>query len=442
MVGISRDPLNAIMEYVPTPAIAWSYEFKMISAVTTAGTVSSPIIGSAALVEPGGMPVPTAYRLDQHSGDPSKLHPFGPISFCRQARGMATMKFTWLDAGTQISVNFWSDPAATVPYLGVTGTFEFLRWDGSAAVPEYALSFVGVTGVSYVVGDAGNYSFYITSDLSHYITMEHGSGQAPAGVISHRPIPGILDQTTLTGIRIIGASVMVTPDCAELAKGGWAIGAQVNDAYVAESFIVNNASGLATDTLANLHDSVGMDFTNGMYAWHRPLSEAAFEMQRPLRYNLDYAVQAPDGRPATIDAVSNYISYMDPPDGWCFIAVNTPPSVTGPVAPANVTHPGGLLHTTFAWSVEYTTNNVWLAPVAKTPGRGEFDDLMEALVHAPQFEENSFHVQELLAWLRREMRHLGSEGNMYIRTFGPHLKNALSGAISFGDAVTSAMARL
>jgi hypothetical protein len=271
------------------------------------------------------------------------------------------------------------------------------------------------------------------------MSMNHVSGGGPAGVISHRPIPGILDQPNMTGIRVIGASVMVTPDCAELAKGGWAIGAQVSDAYVPESFITNNSSGLATDTLANLHDSYGMDFSKGMYAWHRPLTTKSFEMQRPIRFNLDYSVQAPDGRPASLEAVSNYVSYMDPPDGWTFIAVNTPPAVLGGTP---TSHPGGLLHTTFAWSVEYCTNNVWLNPVALTPNRGEFDDLMEALVKAPQFEENNFHVQQLLAWLRGEMRHLGAEGNMYIKTFGPHLQSALRGALDLVDKVTGAMSRL
>jgi hypothetical protein len=247
-----------------------------------------------------------------------------------------------------------------------------------------------------------------------------------------------MDQTTLTGIRVIGASVMVTPDCATIAEGGWCIGAQVTDSYVPESFFINNDSGLATDTLANLHGSKGMSFKNGMYAWHRPLTPAAFELQHPIKYNLDYCVSAPDSRPANQDAVANYVSYMDPPDGWCFIAVNTAPNATG----GSTIHPGGLLHTTFAWSVEYTSNNIWLSPKALTPSRNEFDDLMEALIHAPQFEENSFHVQELLNWLRGELRHLGSEGNMYIRTFGPHLQSALQGALTIGDRITTSMSRL
>jgi hypothetical protein len=358
---------------------------------------------------------------DENVGDPDYLHPHGSICFPKTVEGDLEWRSIWVEKDNYVEIQFWQgeDTAAALP---TTGKANGYRWDGSNFVYYNEWSFVGVTSLSIVIPDCGWYAFACyTGGGVTYAGVKVTSGSAgPTGVIGHRPIPGITDRTTLTEIRVNGASVMITPDASELSKGGLCVGAQLGNAYQVEGFILNAAGGKATDTMLTLKGSTQMDFEKGMYGWHKSMTPASYAMQRPFRYNIDYSVQTPDGLMGR-ETVGSYVSYMVPPDGWVALAVTTPMNVTG----GSPTYPGGVMHTTWAWSVEYVSNDVWIGAKVPIMGAGHYDQVMELLSRAPQFMTNEFHVRELISWLRSNLNLTGREVGRFIKTFGPDMERAL-----------------
>jgi hypothetical protein len=318
-------------------------------------------------------------------------------------------------------VDFFSDSNGSVP-ISSSGRYELHRWDGSDFIYVTEFGYSSFTA-TIPAPDAGWYALTLRIDTGGpYVkcTINQGTGGS-VGCIAHRPIPGIMDRTTLTGIRVNGASVMITPDSAELSKGGLCVGNQLPNAYQVEGFLQNVSGGKGTDTLLTLKGSTQMDFGKGIYGWHRSYSESSYELQTPFRYNIDYTVQSPDGA-AAVKSVSNYVSYMDPPDGWVVVACTTPLNVTG----GSVTYPGGIMHATWAWSVEYMTNDVWVGASLPRLGASEYDEVMARIASCPQFMENSFHIRDLSSWLRDNFNTAGRDVNRFIKAFGPDMKTALA----------------
>lgn len=440
MVGITRDPLNAIIEYVPTPSsLAWGYQVYFSNAVDASHEADTPQIQVTTPVLTAALPAPMVYKTDLYPSNTTVAHPFGAVSFARAARENAALRFFWLDRGTKLIANFWTNENATGAN-NFTGTVALMRWDGIAAVPAINFAITSAPSWNYIIRDSGNYGLWVGGSGSGavYMSLVHEQGEAPPSVLSHRPIPGMFDRSTLTGVRVVGASVMITPDAAELAKGGWSVGIQLDDAYQAEAMFTNASSKLATDTIATLRGAHSMGFHKGMYGWHKPHTEASFAMQTPYRFNVDYASQAPDSEITMAKKVATFVSYMDPPDGVLLLACNTPPNITG----GSSSFPGGLLHTTFSWSVEYTSNDVWLSPRSVVPHSSDFNQLMSHLVRAPQFTENSMHVRDLLRWLRGQMREFGQEMGLFVNHMGPHLRKILDSGLAFGSATADGLSSL
>lgn len=421
--AVSRDPLNAIIEYVPNPTgKQWSYTGAMLS---TEG-VEAVTIHKAQKIGTTMTRLQMAVFEDDNVGSASHLHPHGGVFFPKTVRGDLEWRAIWAEKDNAVDVYFWTglDSATSQP---TTGKVNAYRWDGSNFVYFTEYIFSASVVVNVAIPDSGWYAFAaLTGGGVTYASVAISSGTSGAvGAIGHRPIPGITDRTTLTEIRVNGASVMITPDASELSKGGLCVGAQLGNAYQIEGFILNAAGGKATDTMLTLKGSVQMDFEKGMYGWHKSMTPESYEMQRPFRYNIDYAVQTPDGLVGR-QTVGSYVSYMTPPDGWVALAVSTPLNVTG----GSPTYPGGVMHTTWAWSVEYVSNDVWVGARTPAMGAGHYDQVMELLSKAPQFMSNEFHVRELIAWLRSNFNMTGREVGRFIRTFGPDMQRALKGILS------------
>lgn len=407
--AVSRDPLNAIMEYVGNPTglpILYDGWFP------TSSTPGSPVNIQKGLYLPPvvGVPYPVnpCMFTDAKIGDALYAHPHGSTMYPRTPRTNALFKFTYMTAGESMVFVFQNISGTNVPMSGGMSVF---RWSGQTAVTTTIISFTSANSVTYTPQDSGNYAFVVefqgTITLTFaFMRMVLASGAAitygvtvPAGPVSHighRPIPGIENRTTMTHIRVNGASIMLTPDSAELAKGGRIVGCQVDSAYIAESFVTNANGGSATDTIINLSGSDTRDFKRGGYAFHKPYSPDSYEMQQPFRFNILYNPQSINGTTSRSLALSDYVSYMEPPDGWVVYAVNTPPTVTG----VGSAWPGGIIHVTHAFSVEYKTNDVWLGQ--ETPPTGSnmvmYDETMSLVGRAAQFYDNPFHVRDLIKW--------------------------------------------
>ena len=435
MAAISRDPLNAIIEYVPNPnGYSWKYSMMFCSDNSPSNT---PIAIHEYFIIPAGpssiTTVPFAYGVDTNVGSPVHLHPHGGVFFAKTPNRDTSIKAIWFDEGNALQFGFFD---ITTGAILVTGsTVDIYRWDGADFVLENTVAnpvanFTLISGLS-----SGWYSFKISTGVLCKANAVFEEGTNKSYALGHRPIPGILNRSTLTGIRVNGASVMVTPDSAELAKGGLCAGVQLGNAYVIESFFLGSSGGKATDAIISLKGSTQMDFHNGMYGWHKSMTNSSYKMHVPIRYNLDNVVQTPDGAAAQ-NSISNFISYMDPPDGWVMLAVTTPYNITG----AGTAYPGGVLHTTWAWSVEYTTNDVWIGASLPVLGTEEYDEVMFALSRAPQFLSNSMHIRDLFNWLKSNVRTTGREGQKFLKTFGPDMQSALAGLLHGAGVVAGKMA--
>lgn len=409
--AVSRDPLNAIIEYVGNPTglpISYVASFPNANVVTNAPTISDRLYLSPAINVPHN--VSPAIFKDNTIGNPNYMHPHGSTFYPRMPKSNALFKFVYMTAGETMAFGFFDNASALI---AMTGGLSVFRYTGNTIVDAVTLSIAGATNVNHTAADSGNYAYAIEWSVLaatfSYLKMVLTSGAnvpfvapVPAGPFSHlghRPMPGIENRTTLTHIRVNGVAVMLTPDSAELAKGGRIVGCQVDSAYTVESFVTNANGGSATDTVINLEGSDSRDFTKGGYAFHKPYSVDSYEMQQPFRFNISYNPQGVQGTTAVSLAVSDYTSYMEPPDGWVVYAVATPPSSTGAGAP----WPGGLIHVTHCFSIEYRTNDVWVGKELPPTGSNmiAYDEMMSLIGRAPQFHENPLHVKDLISWYNR-----------------------------------------
>lgn len=439
LCAISRDPLTAICEIVNVnPATSWGYYF--YHSVPRNSTNSTCEIQLTDYVSDlNSRPLQWVYKRDAYEGSLSTEHPFGVVSFCRTLRSDSAIRLAYFDRGTKVNFEFCSDQAGTVP-VATSGDIEVLRFNQVDVASVYSVPYTARTNQFYPITDSGYYTFILhpsTPADSCYIKVSHFSDgiNAPSQLVSHRPIPGIVDRMSINAIKINGASLMFTPDCAEMAVGGMAAGVQLVDSYMLESFITTLENKPATESLTTLRDVKVQGFKHGFYGWHRPLTRDSFTFTRPLRYNIDYTVSA-DTASATLGGLSNYVSYMDVPDGWMVMAFNTPASVV-----TGTGYPGGLFHVTAAWSVEFATNDIWFDPRPPSMLRtSQLNDFLEvALARIPQFTENDVHVDELLSWIRAEARTFGQAMGLVLKRFSPLIQRGVTGALRFAEDFAEAL---
>lgn len=406
--AISRDPLNAIIEYVGNHlGLPMNYlaSFPTTTGVANPVTIQdrlylSPVINVPHQVNP-------CVFNDTAIGNPAYIHPHGSVMYPKIPRTSALFKFTYMTAGETMAFGFFT---AGDVLVAVTGGISVYRWTGNTIADATIVALAGATVANFTPTDSGNYAFAVefsvlSATFSHLrMRLACGGtipffGPVPAGPVSHlghRPMPGIENRTTLTHIRVNGAAIMCTPDSAELAKGGRITGCQVDSAYIVESFVTNAQGGSAVDTIINLEGSDTRDFKKGGYAFHKPYSSDSYTMQQPFRFNINYNPQNIQGVTSTVQAVSDYTSYMEPPDGWVVYAIATPPSVIGGVT----SWPGGLCHISHYYSVEFRTNDVWIGKSLPPFGSQmlAYDEMMSYVGTAVQFHDNPFHIRDLLKW--------------------------------------------
>jgi hypothetical protein len=289
----------------------------------------------------------------------------------------------------------------------VTGLLVVYRWSGEKAVEAQTFELNADASAAWTAPDSANFAWSVTirvtQPLLNNIAMVLTSGAqnwfgqtVPAGPTSHlghKPMPGISARITMTHLRVNGAAIMVSPDAAELVKGGRICGAQIDTSYQVESFVSNANGGSATNTVINLQGSDTRDFKRGGYGFHKPYTMDAYEMQTPFKFNVDYSPNA--GTAPTVAQVSDYVSFMEPPDGWVMYAVQTPQDILGGTG-----WPGGIAHITYTFSVEYKTNDVWIGKEMPRSGPQTvmYDETMSMVGDAVQFHDNPFHVSDLLRW--------------------------------------------
>jgi hypothetical protein len=436
--GISRDPLNAIMEYVLNPS-TMGYAYTAVFSVAAIDPsvlphVSCPPRIDSKLPLNGGANVPQPVNPvrydDKYPADPLKLHPYHGSFFPRIAgsslgayQGTNLMRYTYLNVGEQVMLSTWAGGVA----LNITGALGVYVCKGTGMDALDPVLIAGATFGFFTPTVAGNYGFILELSVAAptltHCTMQLNAviGSEPPSLIVHRPMPALQNRIAITGVRVNGCSLMVTPDSAEMAKGGRIMGVQYPVvAYSPEGLFTQLAGEPVPNAFSALEGSDTRDFEKGGYAFHMPMSANSYWMQTPVVYNSLASPAAVSGS-ASSREIGDYVSYINPPDGWLLYAVQTAPNVVGGAA---ADWPGGVFHVTYAWSVEYQTRDVWirreLPPFQSQPLAHA--DIMAVLARAPQFHDNPFHWDTLKRWYNGAAK-LGGAGLpllvRYLNALGP-----------------------
>lgn len=423
--AVSRDPLCAIIEYVPNPTmLAMAYQAWFNTPLTpSADDGATPVVRTELHLDDDANvqhAVQIDYWEDYHTGNANFLHPHGDRMYTRVCDADPIHKMTFMQRGQAFTVHFMTILSAPV---SLTGHLGVMRCNGDTITEGNGVTFTGVTYAQYVAQETGYYSFYIQWSTLLAVTdnklrlkafLNHDAGANACGsVLGHRPLPGIQDRNLLSGIRINGAALMITPDSMELAKGGRVSGAQLDTGFVVES-IVKNASGAQPNTLIdNIPGSSGFDFHKGAYAFHKPRTERSYSKQVPFKHNVDYVPRAVYGSVSSAQTLCSSHSAMNVPDGWLVLGVTTP--LTMGTTTSN--YAGGIAHVTYSFSVEYWHYDVWIGTKLPPLGASSFDNVMQLIATAPQFHENALHVKDLKRWYNGAMPTL--------KAFGPGIKALL-----------------
>lgn len=424
--GVSRDPLCAILEYVPNPDnLPMSYIAKFTTVRPFSQDVTLTPVVTDRLILPQALgvqhPLLIDHWLDDQIGESTHLHPHGARMYARVCNQDPIHKFSFMQRGQKVTFVFKDTAGALV---SLTGGLGLMRCNGDTITEATAIPFAAANSVTMSAQETGYWGFYLQwenvlslPDLSLVVfgELHHDAGPTSVGsVIGHRPIPGIEDRTLLSGIRVNGVSIMITPDSVELAKGGRVTGAQLDTSFVVESIVKNANGGPPNNLIDNIPGSVGVDYHKGAYAFHKPRTEASFEKVTPFKHNVDYVPRALYGVTSSALTVCSTRSNINVPDGWLVYGVTTPSSVIGGV---DTTYPGGYAHVTYSFSVEYWHYDIWIGTKLPPLGASQFNNVMQLLSTCQQFHENKMHIADLKKWYNGAMPTL--------KMFGPGIKAVL-----------------
>jgi hypothetical protein len=437
--AVSRDPLCAIMEYVPNPA-ALQMQYTAEFSTYTDTVEQTPILDARMRMDVAvGIlhPLPVVRWNDANNGDPTKIHPHGPTMYTRMNAQDSIHRYTYMTKGELVTIFFEDQNDAGIIMTGALGV---LRSNGDSYTEIPGVAVVSQF-LNYTAPESGYYTFYTlwtapaplgTTQVRVSLRLSANMVGAVHSHLGHRPLPGIEDRNVLSGIRVNGASLMITPDSAELAKGGRISGVQFDSTFLVESVVKNAGGGIPNNLVDNVTESVGMDFHRGGYAFHKPRTAQAYQKANPFRHNVDYVPRAVYGSSNPDDTISSYHCDMVSPDGWLAYAVTTPPAVAGGVG--SVPFPGGIAHVTYSFSVEYWHYDVWIGKQVPPTGVERFNAVMEMISEAPQFHENALHFSDLKRWYNNVMP--------TVKAISPALLEAVSAIFPQYSAVFKAAAGL
>lgn len=418
--AVSRDPLNAILLYVPNPN---AREGKYRAHFSTQAAVGDdPVVMDRLFVIPQTnyeQWLPFEKFTDEYIGDATKIHPHGSVMYARSPETQQDMKFVYMTKNETFEMHIGD--AGTSPVI-TPFSWTVYKWNGSRPEPLETRETTVVYADNWAAPESGNYAFSFRftgfTAAPNAVTVKAwwsvnnpGFSHTPVhSHIGHMPIPGLSERSLMSAIRVNGCSIMITPDSTTLASGGRIAGAQTDDSFLVESLVRNVAGGQATDTVENLDESVTMDFHRGGYAFHKPRSSKSYERIVPIKHNADYQPRSVDGSSSIAMTVSGYFSNLTAPDGWVAYAVNTPQSPSGILIP---TWPGGIAHVTFCFSIEYWHNDVWVMKELPPLGPADYAAIMQLIGTADQFHTNALHLSDLKNWYNK--------ASPYVRKIAPSL---------------------
>ena len=231
-----------------------------------------------------------------------------------------------------------------------------------------------------------------------------------------KPIPDLEYMITSgSSARMLGASVLVTNATAEAYASGMATGYQVTANELFGDLIVADTYESLLNRQRTAMGERRFPLKTGIYGFHKPVDESSFEMI-PFAFRKDGGVSSFN---------NPYRSIMSP----MLLALSFNPAVPSGTAPPS-------FDVVYNFSVEYTTQNMWIETVFSKSDRGAFSRSLDRLTDLDQFYENPTHFGDILRGIISRARDWGSKAI----AIAPALMSAISPVVPAVGAGSKAYA--
>jgi hypothetical protein len=372
LVGVSRDPLTAYLNYFIFGSGLSSYQYSALFSSDVG--LSSTTRVALQIARPYVDLRPQCF-VDDYPGVTGRAHPHGGTLYCRD---FLDTKWVWLNAS--------ASRACTISCTVVSGTagvganFLVNRLDGLTPRNINAVA-ISATTFTTTVTTPGWHSFQIDESVSqtmnrYNVSLLFSSSADGLGFHCLPHLDNLIED--VDRMRILSASVMMTPHPSLLYEGGQVSAFQLPGGVdLLDTITTQDPFGyISTQAL-----SMTLPLKKGMYGFHRPSNVEDFEFR-------DFIVN----RGGVTTGFNAPLFFGN----WVVMAASVP-LVDG-------AYPSGSCHVTFNFNVEFRTENTWFLQMPPGTSPEEYTHGVALLRNVPQFYENPKHVSDILKFLRSGAR--------------------------------------
>lgn len=475
LVGVSRDPLHAIIETQLVPnygaANAGAYAYNAVFRYETVhGTGPVTVQNTAHPVRPvsgslidwssnAGLDYPLApiffqANWDQYANKPiySSRTPWDPCGGYRFPRiANDGLRYFWLSTSEVVTIS--ARTTGGIAPGGLSWALTVREWNNGLMTPPAATEAPTSSNSVWRCTRPGWYNFsytmfQTTSFGTVHMAISMGiplpapyyDALAPPSAESHtvvaiRPIPGLMDRLTIDEHRVVGASVTITPDVPKLVTGVRYAAATLSSkdsfgisqllAYTdgdTTNGIQARLSSLPAPTAAE-NSETG---EHGAYIWAKPLHADELRMRRVFEHNVRYTGLSSDATPSATTVIAAESANAE---SWTILVAKFPPNALA----GTTVYPGAVFHTSFAFAIEGRSNDPWYGRqrVRNVPSA---ESLVVTLASAKILHENPLHVADLRRWYNSAVP--------YIKHVAPSLLALLNKVVPGAEFVGSHVVNL
>lgn len=335
-------------------------------------------------------------------GTPGFIKPHGETLYCGQH---GDMKGVWCNKGERITIN------VNIGDLTATSMFNAYCLVGDTWEHERANAFNLLTGDAVII--TGTWGYYAVSiqdpagvNNNVGVTLLTVGGQSLNSIFAWRCLQDLdVKASAINGIRVTGASVLITNTSPLFQKSGIVTITQFEPGYSFTDLMVNDAS--AQYKLASDINGKTLPWETGAYGFLKPASAVDLSMRHPFV--------------VTTGGVMRDCTFELLPDSGFVAAVVTFPPGSAPFTG----YPTGLMMLTVCHAVEFSSYDTWFASEIGTVSVQAYELALEMLKAVPQFHENPFHFSDIWNVLKKiaaEVLEVGPEIAMGLSTLIPSLR--------------------
>jgi hypothetical protein len=306
----------------------------------------------------------------------------GPVYYPFQQNGRSAV---WLAAtpNNPMIMEFRSLAAAgsTLPW-GSTWNFRTFKWTGAGWDTFDSVKNIGSSDTDFlfasVLYENGYYSFELESTYDGPLNGAWNGRllfYGAADTLGFLPLPHLADHyTTITDILVNGASIMLSPNSAELSAAGTLVGS-------ASSGVEDFDDLIKYDLVTDRPNASVFPYKKGIYGFAKPSSDEEMKPVSPfLRIDADSGI-------VTNTPIMGH--------GWTNVVASVP--LTGNIPN---TAPSGTMYLTLNFGVVYGTTNQWHQQLIPKYGYEEYTRLLRVVRTLDQWHENPMHVRDITRFLK------------------------------------------